>query len=337
MPKHRTWMLDPSETPNGSICAKSHPSEVSPLTTPKSLPTDPPRKGTPMTQGLETLRSRPHHLDYWQLREEPFRPELRWPADRTLLYHSRGWEEALARVQYVSDHQFGLALLTGPSGAGKSLLMRAAAEQLALNGTRPLLHVCPPACEGGAKLNGSADPLGRPVSAQTRQVLRACLFNEPTLLTEARYALMLDDAHWAAQQPGCLEQLLKQAVQRRQLGCLILSVPQAEATSLFEQFAGQAPLLIRIPALLEWESIEYLTHRYAAVGGNQFPFDEEAAALLHLHAEGMPRQLNRLAHECLLLATLRELTHIPASLVEEIARTRTPLLTSTLKSGIQAA
>lgn len=290
-----------------------------------------------MTQGLETLRSRPHHLEYWQLREEPFRPELRWPADRDLLYHSRGWEEALARVHYVTDHQFGLALISGPAGAGKSLLLRAAAEQLALNGTRPLLHVCPPVFAGGSGLNGHAEPLGRPTCTLTRQVLRACLFNEPALLTESRYALMLDEAHRAARQPDCLEQLLTQAVQRRQLGCLILSVAQTEATSLFEQFADQAPLLIRIPALLEWESVEYLTHRYTAVGGKEFPFEEAACALLHQHAEGIPRQLNRLAHESLLLATLRELTHIPATLVEEIARTRSSLLTNRLEPGMQAA
>ncbi len=285
-----------------------------------------------MAVPLPTSAQRPWHLDFWGLATEPFRPTLRWPQERGSLFPNRAWQEALARLHYVSEYQFGLAILAGPSGTGKSLLLRAAADELALQNLRPLIHACQPGTNSGAY------PLGIPSSEETRQIFQVCLDGHSSILTEDRYVLMLDDVQRVWSQRDVLHRLIDRALEQRQLGCLVLTVPLTQGAEVFEEFASLAPLLIRLPPLAEWEVADYLQHRFEWAGGQGQPFTEECSTQMHRFTQGIPRLLNRLAHECLLMAALREQREISEMLVAETHRgTLAITLNSSDPSIIRAA
>lgn len=245
---------------------------------------------------------RPWHWDYWGLQSEPFHPVLRWPEERHLVYRSRSWEEGMARLLYVAEHQFGLAMVTGAAGTGKTLLLAAAADQLSRLNFHPLLHRCQstPVEEAGHL------PLGKTAHWETRQFLSGEISSPLQSTAGSRYVLLLDDVGRVKKERTALEQLVDRALQQRTLGCLVLVVSQPDALELFDYLSGYAPLVIRCPGYANWETAEYLQHRFVQAGGTLTPFTPEAAQLLHECSGGIPRQLNRLAHESLLLAAFQQ-------------------------------
>lgn len=58
------------------------------------------------------------YLKYWGLQETPFENRL----DPKYLYLSKGHQEALARLQFVVEHQKQIGMLTGEYGTGKTLI-----------------------------------------------------------------------------------------------------------------------------------------------------------------------------------------------------------------------
>ena len=66
------------------------------------------------------------YTQYWGLQESPFRGSM----DTRFYLNSNSHEEALARLQFMVDHQRRLGLLLGPSGTGKSLVLEVFAKQL---------------------------------------------------------------------------------------------------------------------------------------------------------------------------------------------------------------
>lgn len=257
---------------------------------------------------------RPWHLQHFSLNAEPFHPALAWPTDRRFVYHSRGWEEALARVQYVSENQFGVAILTGQPGVGKSLLLTAAEESLLLENYRPLRHICHPST------SAPAYPLGRASHPETRDVLAACLEGHPAGLDGEHRVLLLDNVDQMRRQRDIVHRLVECALQNSILGCLILCIPQQTAPNLFEDLVNYAPLVIRMTPLELWETGEYLGHRMTAAGGAGEYFHESAIERLHIHSRGVPRLLNRLAHETLLLAAVKNKDELTGEMVDSVQR-----------------
>jgi len=274
-----------------------------------------------------SIPSRPWHLDHFSLAAEPFHPAVSWPADRRFVYHSRGWEEAIARIHYVSEHQFGLAILTGQPGVGKSLLLTAAEETLLVQNYRPLRHVCRPSA------SAPAFPLGRASHPETRSLLSACLDDHPSGLEGARRILLLDNVDQLRRQRDVVHRLVECAMQNSILGCLVLCIPQQTAPALFDDLVSYAPLVVRMLPLELWETEEYLTHRMQQAGGTGACFTEAAIERLHIHSRGVPRLLNRLAHESLLLAALKDKQELSGEMVDAVDRGLTDMQRPTTRAA----
>ncbi|MFC1826144.1 ExeA family protein, partial [Thermodesulfobacteriota bacterium] len=60
------------------------------------------------------------YLEYWNLKEEPFKNV----PDRNLFYQSNPHEEALVRLLYAVENRKGAAMLTGEVGSGKTTVSR---------------------------------------------------------------------------------------------------------------------------------------------------------------------------------------------------------------------
>ena len=279
-----------------------------------------------MTGALHPSAPRARHLDHWQLQAEPFHPQLRWPEDRRFVYHSSRWQEAIARIEYVSEHQFGLALLSGPAGTGKSLLLKAATDTLARADLTPRLHACRPTQQP------LTEPFGPPTSRELRNQFAPSGGRDQPWPGERPQVLLLDDVQLASLSPTQFHASLTQLLQSPRWGCLVLAVPTHQTAAYFEQLSDYAPLLIRLTALANWESAHYLQHRFRQAGGQTALCDEAAAERLHHHSQGMPRWLNRIAHECLLLAAAQNQTEITVDLVEQIAHGLQPHSPSTTPS-----
>lgn len=274
----------------------------------------------------------PWHQSYWGVTSEPFHPVLRWPEDRRFVYRSPSWSEALARLQYVADYQFGIALVTGDSGTGKSLLLAETMSMLSQQGYRPLLHVCQ------ESENPARFPFGEPASWEVSHLLSSATGRGQNHLPESRYVLLLDDVHRICRQQNAIEQLIDRALHQRTLGCVILAMNSKLAPELLERIAVYAPLLVPRSAYSLEETSDYLLHRFEQAGGQGEPFDEEAIEAFYRCSQGIPRRLNRLAHECLLLAAFRRLSTIPASMIEELhARLQGPAKSGEGPSPVRAA
>ena len=87
-----------------------------------------------------------------------------------------------------------------------------------------------------------------------------------------------------------------------------------------EDLVNYAPLVIRMTPLELWETGEYLGHRMTTAGGAGEYFHESAIERLHIHSRGVPRLLNRLAHETLLLAAVKNKDELTGEMVDSVQR-----------------
>lgn len=254
-----------------------------------------------------------HHLKYWKLSQEPFSLVLHWSEEKRLLFRSRSWLEATARIQYVAENQFGLAILSGQDGVGKSLLLSASCDQLADQQTKPLLHVCEP------DSIHEDFPFGKPLDAETRQMLSFGNPEQQSQLPGKRYALFLDNIEQVIEHPQSLKQLIGSLLHRRELGCAVLSIRCDQAAMLYERLSTFAPLMIPLTPFDQEETELYLQHRLQQSGGIPSLFTDQAAEIIYQETAGIARQINHLAHESLALAAMKKLPVINAELVSEVA------------------
>jgi len=225
----------------------------------------------------------------------------------SMLCHYPAHAEAVARITWCARER-AVGVITGEVGAGKTVAARAAIAGLdqtrhtliyladPTTGTRGIHHQVVTAL-GGRPAHGTAT-----LAAQAAGLLAAehsergrvpvLVLDEAHLLGHGQLEAIriMTNAEMDAASPlACL--LIGQPTLRRMLR---LGVPAALDQRIALRYA--------MPAMTAEQTAAYITHHLKLAGRSDPLFSDDAAALIHDAARGLPRAVNNLATQALVAA-----------------------------------
>jgi general secretion pathway protein A len=247
--------------------------------------------------------------------------------DTRFFFHSEQHQEALSSLLYAVNERKGFTLLTGEIGAGKTTVCRSFLNRLEpstkvavvtntrLTERQLLQSICE---EFGIWIPGS--------------VGKVTLFNElNTFLTDqyrqgANTVLIVDEAQNL--RPEVLEEirLISNLETERDKLIQIVLMGQPELREIVDlpelkQLKQRIVLRYHIFPLSEKEAQSYIFHRLKVAGASgNLKFSRGALQMIHQYSGGIPRVINILCDNALLLAFVQETRKISEDLVKEVIR-----------------
>jgi type II secretory pathway predicted ATPase ExeA len=256
---------------------------------------------------------------YFGFTEKPFSKT----PDPRFLFLSRGHEEALARLEFVVEER-DIAVLSGEIGCGKTTLSRALMDRLgprfrfcyiinprlnALEFLRTIARIFDieqPATTKDALIDqiqtaiyglNQHDICPVLVIDEAQMITDAEVFDEIRLLTN----FQLDD--------------------RNLMAVVIMGQPELRpmlTSSRFEPLRQRISLHYHLKPLQLDEIMEYLDFRLEAAGGSPGLFTPDAVQRIHELSGGVPRKINSLATNALLVAYGCDAALIDSDIINEI-------------------
>jgi len=259
------------------------------------------------------------YRQYFSLKEKPF---CKTP-DPRFLFLSKGHEEALARLEYTVEER-ETALLTGDIGCGKTTLSRALMDRCG-SGYRFILIFNPRmnAIEFLRTVAYSLD-IRQPATGKDDllQQITGALYG--LYRNQTCPVLVVDEAQTITDLDVFDEiRLLTnyQLDEHNLISVLIMGQPELRKLLRHQQME---PLRQRIsmhfhlqPLSLE-ETMEYLDYRIIAAGGGSGLFTPDAVQAIHELSGGVPRRINTLANNALLVGYGFDAAVIDAAIIREV-------------------
>ncbi|HEU4458849.1 MAG TPA: AAA family ATPase, partial [Methylibium sp.] len=269
------------------------------------------------------------YAPFFGLKREPFSiaPDPRY------LFMSERHREALAHLLYGVRAGGGFVLLTGEIGAGKTTVCRCFLEQIPKRCN--VAYIFNPRLTVEELLRSICEefhvPLpARDAAAPAKLTIKEYLdpLNEYLLTTHAvgqNNVLIIDEAQQLSAE--VLEQLRLltnlETTERKLLQVILIGQPELRevlARPELEQLAQRVIARFHLGALSEEETAQYVTHRLEVAGlKRSMPFSDEAIALVHRLARGVPRRINLLCDRAMLGAYAAGQPRIGRMLVRQAA------------------
>lgn len=235
----------------------------------------------------------------------------RMPFGRSLapgmLHRHRAHAEAVARIDYCVA-EAALGVLTGEVGAGKTVAVRAGLASLDPS-RHTIIYIGNPTIGTRglyATLVGALGGLPRfhtaPLIAQAGEALAA-----ETAERGRRVVLVIDEAHLLdASQLEALRLLSNAEMDSRApFAALLVGQPTLRRRIRLGQFAAldqRIALRYALTGMEPEETKSYLAHHLKLAGRADPLISDDAAALIHATARGLPRAVNNLAIQALVAA-----------------------------------
>jgi len=257
---------------------------------------------------------------FYGLSEKPFSKT----PDPRFLYMSSGHREALARLEYAveeSEH----ALLTGDIGCGKTLLSRALMDRM---GSRyHFLFVFNPRLSAFELLRVIAAGLGIAPGHTAKDLLLGEITSALyTLHADGKIPVVVIDEAQLIPDRELFEEIRLltnfQLDQRNLLSVIIMGQPELrEMLSLpvYEPFRQRISLYFHLLPLSLEETLEYLDARVVAAGGEPGLFSPDAVQRIYEVTGGVPRKINAVATNALLIGFGKDSSWVDSAIVEEAA------------------
>jgi type II secretory pathway predicted ATPase ExeA len=252
---------------------------------------------------------------HFGLRRRPFRAI----PDSGFYYPASGHERAFAQLRQALADDEGLALLIGEPGTGKTLLAHCLLDQLDEKTATAFLTNSHFQDRAGL-LQAILYDLSVPYEGLGEQQLRLALtdFLLKNYQSGRRALLLVDEAQNLT--PDLLEELRLQANlegdQGKAVQIVLLAQPEIEALLNLPGLAVVRQRLAveaRLEPLGLHEAADYLIHQLRAAGGKpEDLMSDEAIAILARGTRGIPRLLNRAAHQAFTLAFTAEAKQVDA-------------------------
>lgn len=259
------------------------------------------------------------YKEYFGLKEKPFgkTPDPRY------LFLSRGHEEALARLEYAVEER-DLALLTGDVGCGKTTLSRALMDRC--GAAYRFIMIFNPRMSALEFLRSVAHGLEIGQPARTKDDLLHQITTSLYKLYQADLCpvLVIDEAQTITDLEVFDEIRLLTNYQmddHNLMSVLIMGQPELRhllRTQSMEPLKQRISLQFHLKPLSLEETMEYLDFRIATAGGTAGLFTPDAVQAIHELSEGVPRRINALATNSLLVAYGSDLAVIDASVIQEV-------------------
>jgi len=256
---------------------------------------------------------------FFGFREKPFSKT----PDPRFLFMSRGHQEALARLEFVAEER-EIAVLSGEIGCGKTTLSRALMDRLGSH-----YRFC-------YILNPRLNPV-----EFLRTIARILEVEEPAMAKDTLIH-QIHCAVYAAHQAGICPVLVVDEAQmisnfevfdeirlltnfqlddRNLLGVIIMGQPELRpmlSLDRFEPLRQRISLHYHLLPLEVDELMEYLDFRLIAAGGPPGLFTPDAVQRLFELTGGVPRRINSMATNALLVAYGHDAALIDSGIINEI-------------------
>lgn len=259
------------------------------------------------------------YKNYFGFREKPFSKT----PDPRFLFLSRGHDEALARLEFVVRER-ELAVLTGDIGCGKTTLSRALMDRLG-----PEFRFCyiiNPRLNAVEFLRTIARILDVEKPADAKDDLIDQIHTAVYSSNQCGICpvLVIDEAQMISD-PEVFDEIRLltnfQLDDRNLLGVIIMGQPelrQMMSTSRFEPLRQRISLHYHLQPLKLDEIMEYLDFRLEVAGGSAGLFTPDAIQRMHELTGGVPRKINTMATNALLVAYGCDAALIDSDIINEI-------------------
>lgn len=242
--------------------------------------------------------------EFFGLKKDPFSAT----PDPTTIYLTTSHRDALAGLSYAILAHKGFAVLSGDAGTGKTTVLSRVVEMTARHKTTfsVILNSALTASEflESVMLNFGLDDI--PASkAQRLQHLQNFLMEEYT--AGRTCILIIDEAQNLPREVLEEVRLLSNCELPNQKLLQIILSGQSELDAVLErqdlrQLKQRLAVWLRIVPLTPEETVEYIRFRWTQAGGDQMPFEQGALAAIAAYAKGIPRIVNILCDNSLLLS-----------------------------------
>jgi type II secretory pathway predicted ATPase ExeA len=259
------------------------------------------------------------YKDYFGFSKKPFSKT----PDPDFLFLSRGHDEALARLEFVLEER-EIAVLTGEIGCGKTTLSRALMDRLGAE-----FHFCyivNPRLSAIEFLRTTARLLEVETLAQAKddllEQINTAIYGFyqkgvcPVLVVDE--AQMIDDEEVFDEIRLLTNYQLDDS---NLLSGIIMGQPELRdilATPRFEALCQRVALNYHLVPLTLEETMEYLDFRLEAAGGTAGLFTPDAVHKIFELTGGVPRRINSMATNALLVAFGIDAALIDSSIIDEI-------------------
>lgn len=260
------------------------------------------------------------YKEFYGLIEKPFSKT----PDPRFLYMSTGHQEALARLEYAVE-ETEIALLTGDIGCGKTTISRALMDRM---GDRyHFLFVFNPRLTADELLRVIASGLNvETPSRQKDQLLQEITTALYRMHGEGRVPVVVIDEAQMIPDRELFDELRLltnfQLDDKNLVSVIVMGQPELRdmlASPVYEPFRQRISLNFHLAPLGLEETLEYLDFRVVAAGGEPGLFSPDAVQRIYELSGGVPRRINAVATNALLIGFGKDASWIDGALVEETA------------------
>jgi len=267
------------------------------------------------------------YLDFYQLHEEPFN----LTPDPRFFHMAPPYRLALEALVQSIGRRKGFIVVNGPIGTGKTTLLHAAMQILRLLDTKHThlasAFVLNPMLSRAAFFETLMIEFQVPCASASKPARLAAL--QEMFLEKQRKGgtsvLVVDEAHLlTVELPEEIRLLTNTDIYREKLLQVVLCgqpeliplLQRRELRALHQRVTHHCTLR----ALSFPETQSYIEERLRAAGlKGVSPFSNEAVELVHLHSCGVPRLINQICDEALMIGFLTQRKQIQQDTIEEAA------------------
>ena len=256
-------------------------------------------------------------LDFYGLSEQPFGTT----PDPRFLYALPSMSEAIASLSCGMEYRVGFAALIADPGMGKTTLLLDLLNRY--NGRTQTAFIFNTQCSGAGLLRQIAADLGAPSSSdltETHENLKAFFVSHGA---ETPVLVVIDEAQNLDEDALEAVRLLSdcETSDRKLLHIILAGQPQLTAKLQdpnLLQLQQRITMITRLDRLTEEQTAGYIAHRVSVAGGNGRIFADDAVRRIAEQSDGIPREINRLCFNALLLGCATEQHVIDQGVVDEV-------------------